>query len=94
MEYPAKRSGAGWGVGFCSDGGGVWVGVQGDLLAGEAFKLTDEVALVMHGVGGRWVVVGIEVVVAGPGIRQGTPDDGEHGVARRDDRSVGASSFV
>jgi len=42
--------------------------VQGDLLAGEAFELADQVTLTLLVVDSRFVVGGAEVAVADLGI--------------------------
>ena len=59
-------------------GGGLGSWVQGDFFAGEAFELADEGALTVRGVGSGVVEVGAEVVVAGLGVGEQMPDDGQH----------------
>jgi ABC-type transporter Mla subunit MlaD len=49
--------------------------LEGDLLAGEMFKLADEVALSALFADSGVVVVGSEVVIAGVGVGQQMPDD-------------------
>jgi hypothetical protein len=56
-------------------------------VAGEVFELTDEVTLLALSVDLRFVEAGAEVVVAGFGVGQQVPDDGEHRVADCDDGS-------
>ncbi|HET7518845.1 MAG TPA: hypothetical protein VFN05_14380 [Actinomycetes bacterium] len=54
-------------------------------MAGEAFELVDKVALVALLVDAGFVEVGTEVVVAGLGVSQQVPDDGQDRVADGDD---------
>ena len=62
-------------------------------MAGEALELVDEVALVALVVDARFVEVGPEVVVAGLGVGEQVPDDGQDRVADGDDGAALAAMF-
>ena len=67
------------------------MGLEVDLLPGEVFELADEVALATLRIDPRFVVARPEIVVAGVGVRQQVPDDGEHRVGDGDDCAFLAS---
>ncbi len=66
-------------------GGLLGSGLEDDLLAGETLELVDKVVLVTLLVDPRFVEVGPEVVVAGLGVGEQVPDDGQDRVADGDD---------
>jgi hypothetical protein len=63
------------------------VGGEGDRLARELLELADQVAFLAVPVAVGLVEVGTQVAVAGPGVGQQVPDDGQDRVA---DRTQGA----
>src|SRR5258706_2171298 len=81
------------GVGLGLGGGLFGSGCEGDLLPGEAFELADQVVLLALRVDAGLVEVWAEVVVAGCGVGQQMPDDGQYRVADRDDGALFASVF-
>jgi hypothetical protein len=66
---------------------------EGDRLAGELLELADEVAFLAVPVAVGLVEAGTQVAVAGLGVGQQVPHDGQDRVADRDEGALLATAF-
>src|SRR6266542_1362007 len=99
-QHPAEpgRIGAVRGLGcsrvrdrLCGRGGGS--GGEGDRLARELLELADQVVFLAVPAAAGLVEVGAQVAVAGFGVGQQVPDDGQDRVADRDQGALLATAF-
>ena len=69
-------------------------GDEGDRLAGELLELADQVAFLAVPVAVGLVEVGTQVAVAGLGVSQQVPHDGQDRVADRDEGALLATALA
>jgi hypothetical protein len=70
------------------------IGGEGDRLAGELLELADQVAFLALLVAVGLVEVGTQIAVAGFGISQQVPHDGQDRVADRDEGALLATALA